>query len=259
MGLFIRDDSFYDESRRMTGFNRYKQLMSFYGVNWVKLNLITTVGFTPYAALNIVALLSSSSLVMLGGSFVGGMIFGPFFAALFSSIMKGMMDAPGRFWENYRKGWKQNFLGSLLPGGFFGLISGMFLFMAYMMWNGAILPTKGTIALYLFSLLVFALINLLLWPQLVLFNQSFLVRMRNTLLFTAKYLWKVIGVSVLILLWVALMILFAPFTLLIIPLLGFWFIILIAELIIYEDLNYELDLESSYGIVRETGDEDEEE
>lgn len=40
MGLFVRDDD-YDESHRMTGFNRYKQLLSFFAGHWVKLNLIS--------------------------------------------------------------------------------------------------------------------------------------------------------------------------------------------------------------------------
>lgn len=46
MGMFFADDS-YDESRRMEGFQRYKQLLSFYAGRWVKVNLLTTLGALP--------------------------------------------------------------------------------------------------------------------------------------------------------------------------------------------------------------------
>lgn len=47
MGLFVRDDIDYNESVRMTGFNRYKQLLSFYAGHWTILNLIMTLGALP--------------------------------------------------------------------------------------------------------------------------------------------------------------------------------------------------------------------
>ena len=43
MGMFFADDR-YDESRRMEGFGRYKQLLSFYAGRWVKVNLLTVLG-----------------------------------------------------------------------------------------------------------------------------------------------------------------------------------------------------------------------
>lgn len=46
MGMFFADDS-YDESRRMEGFQRYKQLLSFYAGRWVKVNLLATLGALP--------------------------------------------------------------------------------------------------------------------------------------------------------------------------------------------------------------------
>ena len=49
MGLFFADDR-YDESRRMQGFGRYKQLLSFYAGRWVKVNLLAVLGGLPLAA-----------------------------------------------------------------------------------------------------------------------------------------------------------------------------------------------------------------
>ena len=250
MGLFVRDDPEYNEGARMVGFNRYKQLLSFHAGKWLKVNLITTLGALPLAGGFVFSILSSSSLLMLGTSFAGGLIFGPFFATMLASIMRGLMDAPGMFWDNYRKAWKQNLKTSLLPGGFMGMLLGMFVFMIYMLWEGAMTATPGTLALFAFAALLFVFVNTLLWPQLVLFDQSLPVRLRNILLFGSKYLWKVCGVSLLQLAWITLFVLFSPFTLLVIPFLGFWYILFLSQLILYEDLNYELRIEELYGIER---------
>ena len=41
MALFFREDNSFDMSRRMTGFDRYRQLMSFYALRWTVVNLLT--------------------------------------------------------------------------------------------------------------------------------------------------------------------------------------------------------------------------
>ena len=94
MGLFFADDS-YDESRRMQGFGRYKQLLSFYAGRWVKVNLLTVLGALPLAAGIAAAILTSSILVLIPASLVGGAVFGPFLAALYDSLFRGLRDAPG--------------------------------------------------------------------------------------------------------------------------------------------------------------------
>lgn len=250
MGFFVHDDPEYNEGQRMVGFNRYKQLLSFHGVRWIQVNLITTLGVLPFAALCTISILSSSSLLMMASGVIGGMIFAPFLAALMTTIMKGLMDDTGFFWQNYKKSWKQNWKSSLIPGAIFGLFASMFIFMAYLMYYASIAPGYGTIGLYLFGLLLFLAVNTLFWPQFVLFDQTIGNRIRNMILFGSKYLWKVVGVSFLQMVWIAILFLFSPFTLLVIPFLGFWYIIFLSQLILYENMNYELQIEKSYGISR---------
>lgn len=248
MGLFVREDPVYNEAYRMTGFNRYKQLLSFHAGNWIKANLITTIGFLPLACVSIVSLMSSSSLLMSAGGLIGGLIFGPFLAAMVSSIMKGLMDSPEMFWDNYKKAWKQNIRSSLLPGAVAGLFSGMFLFMGYMLLESSQRPSVGTIAISIFALFIFLFFNTLLWPQLVLFDQTFLNRCRNILLFGTKYFWKVSKAVLFEILWLTILVIFSPITFLVIPFLGFWFVIFISQFILYEDLNEELQIEELYSI-----------
>lgn len=210
MGLLFPDDKQYQLGGRQTGFNRYKQLLSQYFGSWFKVNLLTLIGAMPLAFGILFSILSSSVLVLIPVSFLGGMIFGPFFSALVDSVLRGLRDDPMPWWENYKRSWRQNFRCSLLPGVLLGLFLGMYAFMGMLFWWANTLPTLATVALYLFSGLVATLIITLYWPQLVLFRQSGMDRMRNIILFSAKYLWRILGVCLLQMGNWAIHLLFAP-------------------------------------------------
>ena len=243
MALF-RDDT--DYTRRQTGFARYKQLMSFYAFHWLKLNLLTFAGALPLAAGIWLAIMTSSVLVLLPLSFIGGMLLGPFLAGLVDSIMRGLRDAPGNWWTNYKKSWKQNWRGSLIPGGLLGLFVGLFAFMIYIMSVARVAPSIGTWAMLVVSAAAVIWFNTLYWPQLVLFSQSAAGRLRNAILFTIKHSLRVLAAVVIQLVWVALLILLAPWTLTVLPFLGFWFPIFLAQFRIYDDLNADLRIEEQF-------------
>ena len=246
MGLLTPKDPSYDLSIRQTGFNRYRQLLSFHGVHWFELNLLTVLGALPLATGITISILSSSLLLLLPCTLIGGMIFGPFLAGMFDSVMRGLREDPNNWWRNYKKSWRQNWSGSLIPGALLGLLIGVLAFMAALFWWSAVAPTPGTIAVYLFSILLLVIINTLYWPQLVLFDQTTLNRMRNILLFTAKYLWRVLGAALLQMLYFAIIIFFAPWTLILVPLLGVWYIIFLSQFILYDGLNKELRIEEQF-------------
>ena len=245
MGLLLPEDKSYDESVRQTGFNRYKQMLSLHFGKWFKVNLLTTLGILPLAAGVVFSILSTSVLVLIPCSILGGMVFGPFLSGMYDAILRGLRDDPRPWKDNYKRSWKQNWKSSLLPGAILGLLIGMYAFMGMLLWWSSAAPSLGTIALYLVSVLVLLLVVTLYWPQMVLFEQSGLNRMRNIVLFTAKYLWRVLGVSVLQLLYWAIYLLFAPWTLLLIPFLGIWYIVFLSQFLIYDQLNEELQIESS--------------
>lgn len=245
MGLLLPEDTRYDDSVRQAGFNRYKQLLSLHFGKWFKVNLLTTLGILPLAAGVVFSILSTSVLVLIPCSILGGMIFGPFLSGMYDAILRGLRDDPRPWKDNYQRSWKQNWKGSLVPGAILGLLIGMYAFMGMLLWWSSVVPSLGTVALYLVSGLVLLLIVTLYWPQMVLFEQSGLNRMRNMVLFTAKYLWRVLGVSVLQLLYWAIYLLFAPWTLLLIPFLGIWYIVFLSQFLIYDQLNAELQIETS--------------
>lgn len=243
MSLF-RDDT--DYTRRQTGFARYKQLMSFYAFHWLRLNLIAFAGALPLAAGIWLAILTSSVVVLLPLSFLGGMIFGPFLAGLVDSIMRGLRDAPGNWWANYKKSWKQNWKGSLVPGGLLGLLTGLIAFMIYILSVSRVAVPASTWLMLIVSAAAVIWFNTLYWPQLVLFSQSPAIRLRNAILFTIKHSLRVLAAVVIQLAWAALLVLLAPWTLVAIPFLGFWFPIFLAQLRIYADLNADLRIEEQF-------------
>lgn len=246
MGLFVREDPYYDPDVRQVGFNRYKQLLSRHAFSWIKLNLLTVAGVLPLAAGIGYAVLSSSILLLIPLSLLGGMIWGPFLAGLYDGILRGLRDAPEHWWTAWRKSWRQNGRESLLPGAVLGLLVGMYAFMAALFWWFSAPQTMGTIALTLFSGTLFLLLNTLYWPQLVLFRQTTRNRMRNIILFTAKYAWRMAGVAVLQLLYAMIYVLLAPWTLLLVPVLGFWYIIFLSQFLIYDQLDQELGIEEKF-------------
>ena len=247
MGLLFAEDPHFDETERQTGFYRYRQLLSVRFGRWWKTNLLTLAGFAPLTAGIAWAVASSSVLVLLPCSILGGVIAGPFLAGMYDAILRGLRDDPRPWWGCYKQSWKQNWKGSLIPGALLGLIAGVYAFMAMLFWWAERSPSLGTVAMYLFALLVVLIIHTLYWPQLVLFRQKASIRLRNCLLFCAKYLWRVLGAGILQLGYLAVFVLFAPWTLLLLPILGIWYILFLTQLLIYEQMDIAFCIEASFG------------
>lgn len=235
-----------DARGRLVGIDRYQDLL---GRNWKRFfltGLVTMLGCLPLAAGVGYAILSTSLLVLLPAGLLGGAIAGPFLACLYDTVLRALRDAPGTWAQNYRRSLSQNLRASLLPGALTGLFlaaasfAGMLLFF----WN-PIRPTLVTVLIYLFSWLVFLVLSTLYWPQLVLFDQRATVRLRNALLFTVKHFFATLGTALLQLVWWLFMVLFAPWTLLLLPFVGVWLDLFIALFLLYNRLDKEFSIEES--------------
>lgn len=246
MGMFMPEDKYYDETKRQVGFNRYKQLMGRHWGDWLKLNAITILGALPLVFGILLAISSSSLLVLIPCSAVGGMIFGPFLSGMYDNVLRCLRDDPMPWKENYKKSWKQNFRSSLLPGALLGLAIGIFSFMGMLLWVADRGPSLGTILLALFSLLLGTVFFQLYWTQLVLFQQKPGIRLRNAVLFCIQNFWRVMGVGLLQIGYWAVYLLFAPWTLLILPIVGVWYIQFLAQLLLYPALDSAFAIEAQF-------------
>ena len=233
-----------DSRGRLTGIDRYQDVLGRCWKRFFLSGLVTLAGFVPFALGVGYAILSSSILVLLPAAMIGGAVAGPFVACLYDGILRALRDAPGSWRGNFRRAFRQNWRGALLPGALTGLFVGAAAFAGMMpfAWS-SVWPTAGTICVYLFSWLLFFAISTLYWPQLVLFEQSNLVRLRNLLLFTLKYFWRVLGASALQLVFWLLMVLFAPWTLLLLPFVAVWFIQYAVLFLLYDKLEEAFRLE----------------
>lgn len=244
MGMFMPDDPHIDESRRQTGFNRYRQLMGTCFGRWWKVNFLTLVGFAPLAAGVFYAIGSSSVLLLLPCSLIGGMIAGPFLAGMYDALLRGMRDDPLPWKDAYARSWKQNWKGSLLPGAVMGLLLGIYAFFGTMLlWWASASPSVGTIVLSLTAIVLVIMIGSLYWIQLVLFRQKASIRLRNCLLFCIRYFWRVLGASVLQAAYWLVILLFAPWTLLLLPVTGVWYILFLSCFLMYGDLDEAFHIE----------------
>ena len=246
MGLFVSEDREYSEDRRQVGFNRYKQLLSLHAKEFLVLNAITLLGALPLIGAILISIASSSILLLIPGSVIGGMIFGPFLSGLYDGILRRMRDDPMPWRMNYAKSWKQNAKASLLPGAMLGLLTGLFCFMGMLFWWAETGPAMSTIVMYLLSMaMVLSIVNLY-WPQLVLFEQKNSVRLQNCLLFAIQNFWKVLGVAVLQMLLTAFLLLFAPWTILTLPVIGVWYPVFFSQHMLYDRMNAAYDIEEAY-------------
>ena len=247
MGMFYREDPHFNENARQTGFYRYRQLLNTRFGRWWMVNFLTLIGFIPLAAGIVYAVGTSSILTLLPCSVLGGMIAGPFLAGMYDILFRGLRDDPMPWKDAYIRSWKQNWRGSLVPGALLGLMLGLYAFMGMLFWWSASTPSLGTVALYLYSLLLVLVVNSLYWPQLVLFNQQAGIRLHNSVLFCIKNFWRVMGVGLLQLAYLALLVLFAPWSLLLLLVTGVWYILFLAQFLMYEQMDSAFHIEALYG------------
>lgn len=246
MGLFVRDDD-YNESVRMTGFNRYKQLLSFYAGHWFKLGFLSSISMIPLVAGIIYSIAISSLLVLIPLSLIGGAIMGPVLATLVDSIMRGLRDDTNNRWDNFRKAFRQNFKCSLLSGAFLGFFIGLYSYILYIfLYTDSFVPTKGTLALLLFSVIILLVHELLYWPQMVLFSQPLKQTITNSLLFTSKYLWRILLIVIINLIFLGILISLAPYSLILLPFIGIWYPVFLSQFLLYDYLNEELEIEKKF-------------
>lgn len=246
MGIFMPDDPHYDETKRQTGFRRYTQLLEGHWSDWIKLNAVTVLGALPLAFGISLGISSSSILVLFPCSMLGGMIFGPFLAGLYDALLRAFRDDSMPMWSSYRKSWRQNWKGSLIPGMLLGFMLGLFSFMGMLFWWAASAPSPTSVLLMLFSGMLTAVIFQLYFSQLVLFEMSPWAMLRNALLFTLQNFWRVCGAALLQIGCWLIYLLFAPWSLLLLPILGIWYILFVSELMLYERLNDALDIEAQF-------------
>lgn len=243
MALFSKDFSKHGDGRRLKGTARCTELLDRDLKRFLLVNLLTLLGFLPFFCGVLAAVLTSSMLLLLPACIVGGAAAGPFLACMYDTVLRSLRDAPGTWFDHYKRAWKQNWRPSILPGIVFCLLIGFYLFMLMMFWQAPDAPGFGTAALYLFGAMLFTMFFSLFWPQLVLFEQSAGQTLKNCLLFILRFFVKMLGVSALQLLYWGALVLFLPWSAILLFLTGFWLPVFAANFLLYDTLNGSFHIE----------------
>ncbi|MBR1815015.1 MAG: hypothetical protein IJ773_14560 [Lachnospiraceae bacterium] len=237
MALFYNDkDERYDEGQR-AGFPRYRRVLEGNIWDFMKTGFATLLFHIPYTLLMAYAILSTSSLMALVAGLVGGALAGPGLAALYDLILRRLRDDKGDWWECFKRSLRQNTRASLLPGAVtYGFWSVVIFGAAIALWQ-QVPVTPGTLVLTVFAALLFTMVVSVWWPQVVLFEQTPLLQIKNAVFFAIFHFWRVLGVSAIQLVFWGLMFFFLPWTGFLIPVLGIWYILFLSMFLLYRQMD----------------------
>lgn len=236
MTFFSRNE-IVSNGQRLTGFSRFTEVLGRDFKRFLFTSLMTCLCFLPFAAGITFSILSTSVLLVFPASVIGGIVAGPALSCLYDIILRGLRDASGKLFSTYVRGWKQNFRQSILPSILFCLIFGFYIFMSMLFFWSDRFPGIGTIAIYLMGLFFFLLLFSFFWPQIALFDQPFIQSARNSLLFSLRFFPKAAGSTLIKFLFYLLIVLFLPWTVVLLPLIGFWLPLYLSLFLIYDTLN----------------------
>lgn len=237
MAFLFRQNQYVSNGQRLTGFARYTEVLERNIKKYLFTNLMTLIGFLPFGIGVAYAILSSSLLVMILSSIIGGIFAGPALACMHDAILRSLRDVKPKCFHDYRHAWKQNWQQSILPGILFCLLLGIDIFMAMLFWWSSSFPGWGTVAIYLFSILIVTMLFSIAWPQIVLFEQPLRQNAGNCLLFMLRFFKKSFGIALLQFFYWAALALFLPWSVILLPLTGFWFILYTSDFLLYNTLN----------------------
>lgn len=237
MALFSNFHQPAGTGQRLNGFPRYQELIGRDFKRFLTVNLLTLLGFLPFILGVLFSVLSSSVLVLIPACIIGGTIAGPALSCMHDAIFRSLRDVSGKCLENYKRAWKQNWRQSMIPGIIFCLLLGFYTFMLATFWWAMQLPSLGTLAVYFVGLTLLTMFFSIYWPLIALFEQSAGQRFQNCLLFTIRFFWKTLGCALLQILYWAVIALFFPWSIILLPFIGVWFILFTADFILYNTMN----------------------
>lgn len=243
MGLFFPDDENRFAYGRAIGFARYRQVLERSFKEFFLVGFITLIFLIPFGLGMLYAILTSSALVMLAASVVGGAISGPAVACMYDIILRRLRDDRSDWWVCYKKSMRQNWRAAILPGVVQCVFLGFLIFSGALLWWAKQPITIGTIAILSLSAILFMMVLSVWWSQVVLFDQRAGLQLKNSMFFILFHMGRVLGAAVLQVAWWVIMFLFLPWTAFLIPFLSMWYILYLAIFILYRPMDEAFHIE----------------
>lgn len=224
------------DAPRKTGLARLWEILLRDGSSFFRAGILALVSLLPlFMGMDFSLHTGTAGIALVSGA-VGGVIAMPQITGLADVILRSLRDEPGYWWHTYRRVWRLNAKGSLIPGALFGL-----LFAAQVMelavQLGAEQPNLKMAAISLLGLSICTGMFLYTIAQLALLDLPVFVILKNSLLLFIVSMPQSFAATMLCLVYAGIIVWFWPSTLVFMPFFGIWLPIICSLLILYPSFN----------------------
>lgn len=254
MGLFPSANDFKagtgveKDAPRKTGLGRFFELVGRDMGGMFLANLLACLGFVPVICMVYIGFLANSLVMMLLGAAIGGILAGPVLAGMYDTVLRALRDEAGYWWTTYRKAFKRNFMASVLPGVLYCMVVSLQIFLVYfcfnMLYQGVNVGLPLWVATVL-NLLIFQMLFVYMWPQIVLLDQPLLQTLKNSINCMIAFLPHALAAALVQILFWGVVILCMPLGLLLMLVFGFWFVTEVSCQIVYGDIDRVFHIEEN--------------
>ena len=235
------------DTPRKKGAARFAEVLGRDMLSFWCAGMLALLSALPFALGLILSLLTHAVLPMLLAGVLGGMIAAPQLTGLHDTILRSLRDEPGYWWATYRRAWKRNLKGSLLPGAVCGLILAMQIFAAWHLGAGQ----GSLLAVLVIGLVLLGGLAQYLFAQVALLDLPFASLLKNAVLLFFGYLPRtLLGVLWQGVYW-GLLAGFFPFSAPVLLVTGFWLPAALSLMAIYPPLEKSFHIEETIRKMRE--------
>lgn len=244
--------------RQKKGLARVWELIMDNTARFLVSNLICLICMLP-CALGIAYALSKNSPILLAlAGLVGGMLFGPSYAALSDGVLLAVRDLPGEWWRKYLRAWRVNWKDALVPGGILGCLVAVLTYEFCTIKFEQRLPTSMYVCALVAVVVLLAFFTYL-WPQLVYADLKLHQMLNNCMMMLLAHPLVSVAATLVQAAYWGLLLWFFPFTAILILLTGVWLPNLLGLMIVYNQLNQDFKIEERQlgGAARQSETDDE--
>lgn len=247
MGFFLRNfDPPVSENAllaRKKGMARIFELLGRDLGAYFKAGVLAFLSLLPYIIGVGFAIAAHAVLQLLLAGVIGGMIAAPQVCGAADTLLRSMRDEVGWWWGTYRRAWKRNVKASLAPGAVFGLISAIQIFVLFHL--NVLEKSIGDLFVLAASAIFTAGLMSYYIPMLVLLNLSAGSLLKNSVVLFLGHLPRTLLAAFIQLAWSALILLFFPYSMILLFFCSFWFPYLLAFSVVYPILDGSFGIEDA--------------
>lgn len=200
-------------------------------------------GLLPWLLGLYFAIATHTLLFLLAACVGGGLLAGPFFAALSDILFRALREESFSWRQAWSLALRRNASESLVPGVLCCTLYGIQIFTLYHLGTGG--AALNMSALLAVGLLILTALALWLWPQVVLFSLPLPMLLKNTVLLTLSHIGRTFAAALVCLVYAGAVVLLNPLSLLVLSVLNLWLPLSAAWYILYQPLEKTFDLEAS--------------